>query len=161
MLYHPDPDRQLFLQIDGFIERSFGIIIYHLKRDFQWQPIKNVPATAIEPVIFFSRCLIKKKLYYRSSELEIVYLVWAYKRLRTLLHSNNHRIVVLTDHKVIRSIVYHSILNITFIDCTNRKLTNASVYLSVYLLEVYYISGRFNYMSDVLSCLRAIDNDVV
>src|SRR6266699_17604 len=83
ILYHLDPDRQLFLQIDGSIERGFGVIVYHLKRDFQWQPTKNIPATAIEPVIFFSRCLTKEELHYRSSELEIVYLVWTCKRLRT------------------------------------------------------------------------------
>ena len=36
ILYHPDPDKQLFFQIDGFIEYGFNIIIYYLKRDFYW-----------------------------------------------------------------------------------------------------------------------------
>src|SRR6266699_443434 len=135
MLYHLDPDRQLFLQIDGSIECGFGVMVYHLKRDFQWQPTKNVPAIAIELVMFFFRCLTKEELRYGSSELEVVCLVWAYKRLRILLHSNNHRIVVLTDHEATRGIVHHSTLNTTSTDRANRKLTNASVYLSAYPLE--------------------------
>src|SRR6266566_1220483 len=76
ILYHLDSDRQLFLQIDGFIERGFGVMVYHLKRDFQWQLIKNVPVTAIELVMFFSCCLTKEELCYGSLELEVVCFVW-------------------------------------------------------------------------------------
>jgi len=84
-----------------------------------------------------------------------------YKRLCILLYSNNYRIVVLTDHEVIRRIVHYSILNIFSIDLTNRRLIITSVYLSAYLLEVYYILGRFNYMPDTLSRLCTIGDDVV
>ncbi len=34
ILYYLDLDKQLFFQIDGSIERSFDIIVYHLKEGF-------------------------------------------------------------------------------------------------------------------------------
>src|SRR6266699_2334273 len=55
----------------------------------------------------------------------------------------------------------HGILNIISIDRINRRLTNALVYLLVYLLKMYYISGRFNYIPDVLSYFYAINDDIV
>ncbi len=111
--------------------------------------------------MFFSCCFTKEELRYRSSKLEIVYLVWMYKRLCTLLYSNNHRIVVLTDHEVIRGIVHYNILNITFIGRVNRRLINASVYLSAYLLKIYYMSNRLNYISNILLRLRTMGDNVV
>src|SRR6266699_68217 len=111
--------------------------------------------------MFFSCCFTKEELRYRSSKLEIVYLVWMYKRLCTLLYSNNHRIVVLTDHEVIRGIVHYNILNITFIDRVNRRLIIASVYLSDYLLKIYYMSNRLNYISNILLRLRTMGDNVV
>src|SRR6266699_5070031 len=111
--------------------------------------------------MFFSCCLTKEELRYRLSELEVVYLVWIYKRLCILLYSNNYWIVVLINHEVIRRIVHYSILNTTSTNCANRRFTNVSVYLSAYLLEVYYISDRFNYMFDVLSYFRIINDDTV
>jgi len=69
--------------------------------------------------------------------------------------------VVLIDYKVIQKIVYHNILNTTSIDRINRKLTNTSIYLSTYLLKVYYMLGRFNYMPDVLLYFRTIGDNVV
>ncbi len=111
--------------------------------------------------MFFFCCLTKEELCYGSLELEVVYFVWICKWLRILLYSNNYWIVVLIDYKAIRKIVYHSILNIISIDRVNRRFTNVSVYLSVYLLEIYYIFGRFNYMSDALLYFYTINDDTV
>lgn len=33
VLYHFDPDKTLFLQIDSYLEHGFGAIVYHLKDD--------------------------------------------------------------------------------------------------------------------------------
>ncbi len=75
ILYYLDPDKQLFLQIDGFIEYSFNVIIYHLKEGYDWKPNISIFTIEIEPVIFFSRCFIESEQCYRSLELEIVYLI--------------------------------------------------------------------------------------
>jgi len=115
----------------------------------------------VQPIIFFSRCLIKKELRYGSFELEVVCLVWVCKRLRTLLYSNNYYIVVFINHNSICRIVYHGILNTIFTDCINRRFINMSVYLSVYLFDIYYISNRLNYIFNVLLYFRIVGDKVM
>jgi hypothetical protein len=136
-------------------------MVYHLKDGFEWKYGKTIPTTEIEPIIFLNRCFTKVELRYGFLELEVACLVWAYKRLYTLLHSSNKRIVVLTDHEAIYSIVNTTNLNILSIDCANRRLTNASVYFSAYPLDVYYMSRQLNLISDVLSRLQALGDDAI
>ncbi len=31
MIHPPNPDKQLFLQIDGSLECGFGVMVYHFK----------------------------------------------------------------------------------------------------------------------------------
>jgi hypothetical protein len=83
-------------------------------------------------------------------------LVWACKRLRTILHSSNHQIIVLTDHDATRRIVNQTTLNTTSTDRANRRLINALIYLSAYPLDVYHLPGRLNFVPDALSRLEAV-----
>ncbi len=69
--------------------------------------------------------------------------------------------VVLTDHESIYRIVYHSILNTISIDRANRRFTNASVYLFVYQLDIHYILGRLNFVSDAFLRFYVLRDDVV
>jgi hypothetical protein len=135
--------------------------VYYLKDSYDWKPGSSIPTTKIEPVIFFNRCFTGAEQHYKSLELEVVYLVWAYKRLHILLYSNNKRIIVFTDYNAIYNIVKSTNLNTTSIDRTNRRLTNASVYLSIYPLDVYYIPSRLNLVPDALSRLRVVGDDTV
>ena len=155
-LSHVDPDKPLFLQIDGSLEHGFGVMLFHLKPDFSWSPTTSIPSTAILPVMFLSRYLTKAELSYGPSELEVACLVWACKRLCTILHLSNHRIIVLTDHNATRRIVNQTTLNTTSTDRANRRLINASIYLSAYPLDVYHLPGRLNFVPDVLSRLEAV-----
>jgi hypothetical protein len=161
MFYHPNPDKQLFLQIDGSLERSFGIIVYHLKDGFEWKHGKTIPTTEIEPVIFLSRCFTKAEFRYSSLEFEMACLVWIYKRLCILLYSNNKRVVILIDHEAIYGIVNATSLNTLSTDRTNRCLTNASVYLSAYPLDVYHMPGRLNLVPNTLSRLQTLGDDTI
>jgi len=132
-----------------------------LKDSFEWKYSKIIPTTEIEPIIFFSRCFIKVKFKYNSSEFEITYLIWAYKQLYILLYSNNKYIVVLIDHEAICGIVNTISLNILSTDRINCRLTNASVYLSAYPFDVYYIFGQFNFVSDMFSYLQILEDDTI
>ncbi len=69
--------------------------------------------------------------------------------------------MVLTNHESIRGIVHHSILNIISTDRANYRLINALVYLSVYQLDIYYMSNRLNFVSDVFSYLRVLGDNVI
>ncbi len=112
-------------------------------------------------MIFFSRCFIGIEQRYRLSELEIVYLVWAYKQLYILLYSNNKCIMVFTDHNAIYGIVKSINLNIISIDRINHRFTNVSVYLSVYPLNIYHIFNCLNLVLDAFSRLRTIKDNII
>src|SRR6266699_6720198 len=104
----------------------------------------------IEPMIFFNCCLTGAEQRYGLLELEVAYLVWTYKRLYTLLYSNNKHIMMFIDYNSTSDIMKSINLNIISTNRTNRRLTNVSVYLSVYPLDVYYIPGRLNLVPNVL-----------
>jgi len=78
-----------------------------------------------------------------------------------LLYSNNKRIVIFTDHDSTNGIMKSINLNTISINRTNRRLTNTSVYLSAYLLDVCHIPSRFNLVPNVFSYLRTIRDDIV
>jgi hypothetical protein len=68
---------------------------------------------------------------------------------------------MLTDHNATYSIVNNTTLNTISTDKTNRHLTNVSVYLSAYPLDVYHMSRQFNLVPDVLSRLQASNDDAI
>ncbi len=68
--------------------------------------------------------------------------------------------IVLTDYKSICKIVHYNILNITSIDRANHRLTNTSVYLSVYQLDIYYMPSYLNFVPNIFSYLRTLGNDI-
>ncbi len=135
------------------MKRGFDIIIYYLKDGFDWKPGKTILSIQIESIIFFSYCLTKTELYYNSLKFEIVYFIWIYKRLYTILHFNNKYIVIFTDHEVIYNIV--NVINLYSIstDRTNHCFANISVYLFIYSLDIYYIPGRLNLVPNIFSRL--------
>ena len=75
--------------------------------------------------------------------------------------SNNKYIVVFIDYNVIGSIMKNTNFNIISIDRVNYCFINISVYLFIYLLDVYYILKYFNLVFDILLYFRALENDVV
>ena len=91
----------------------------------------------------------------------MVCLVWVYKWLCILLYSNNKRVVVLIDHKAIYGIINAINLNILSTDYINRRLINASVYLLIYLFDIYYISRQLNFIPDMLFYLRILEDDTI
>ncbi len=105
-------------------------MVFHTSDEYTWEPGTVIPATAIQPVMFLSRCLTNAELRYGPSELEVACLVWAVKKLRTMLHSSNLPVTVLTDHSATKGIVDQTTLNTDSTDQANRRLINASVYLS-------------------------------
>ncbi len=79
MIHHPNPDKQLFLQIDSFLEHSFDIMAYHLKDSYNWTPNMTILMYQIELVMFLSHCFINHETNYNPSKLEVVCLIWYYK----------------------------------------------------------------------------------
>jgi hypothetical protein len=161
ILYHFNPDKPLFLQVDGCLERGFGVMVYHLRDGYHWEPGSVIPSTQVQPVMFLSRCLTRAELRYGPSEQEVACLVWAVKKLRTMIHSSRLPVNVLTDHSSTRGIVEQTRLDTSSTDRANRRLITASVYLSEYDLKVYHLPGRLNFVPDALSRLTALQDPVV
>jgi hypothetical protein len=70
-----------------------------------------------------------------------------------ILHSCNQLSIVLTDHDATRGIINQTSLNTTSTDRANRRLVNASIYLSAFNLDVHHLAGRLNVVPDALSRL--------
>ncbi len=131
---------------------------YHLVDGYNWVPGSIIPSNKILPVMFLSRCLEKAELGYGPSEQEVACLVWAVKKLRTMIHSSCQPVVVLTDHSATKGIVEKTSLDIASTERANRRLINASIYLSQYSLHVYHLPGRLNFVPDALSRLVALQD---
>ncbi len=65
------------------------------------------------------------------------------------------------DHDIINSIIKNTNFNIISINRINCRLTNVSIYLSIYSLNVYYIFGRFKLILNVLLHFRILKDNVV
>lgn len=153
-LFHMDPHKQLFIQVDGSLQHGFGVMVFHLKDGFVWDNTPP-PSIAVEPVMFLSKCLSSAEMNYGPSEMEVAALVWATRRLRTMLLSTHSTpVIVYTDHEATKGIVEKTNLNTNSTDRGNRRLVNASIYLSQYPLEVRHIAGRMNLVPDALSRLE-------
>lgn len=72
-LVHPDPERQIFIDLDASKEFGFGAMVYHLKKNLT---IGNYLARkAVEPILFLSRLLNLAKTWYWPIELELAGIV--------------------------------------------------------------------------------------
>src|SRR3954466_13928619 len=106
--------------------------------------------------MFLSKCLTNPEMRYGPSELEVACFVWACRRLRTVIYSNNHPVIVLTDHSFTKGIVEQTKLDTSLTDRANRRLINASIYLSSYALKLYYLLGILNFVPNALSRLKVV-----
>ncbi len=75
MIYHPNSNKQFFLQINGSFEYSFDIMTYHFKDSYNWISDITIPIYQIELMIFLNCCFINNKTNYNSLKLEMVCLI--------------------------------------------------------------------------------------
>ncbi|KXX73032.1 Retrovirus-related Pol polyprotein from transposon gypsy [Madurella mycetomatis] len=111
-------------------EAELNAIVFYLKDRYNWTIDSIIPSIQVLLVIFLSYCLIAVETRYGLSEQEVVYLVWAVKKLCTMIHLLGQPITS---------------LDTSSIDRANRRLINASIYLSQYNLKVYYLPSRLNF----------------
>ena len=108
ILYYYNLNKKLILQIDIFLEKGFGIIVFQLRDGFKNQQVsgKLVFANQVFPVIFLSKYLIKPELRYRLLKIKITCLIQAAKKLKIIIYSSNiEPVFVLTNYLATKSIV--------------------------------------------------------
>ncbi|KAG5810041.1 hypothetical protein H9Q74_014111 [Fusarium xylarioides] len=158
-LVHLDPKKRLFLQLDASIQRGFGAVLYHVKDGYIWKEGTHIPSNVVMPICFISKTLTAAETRYGPTELEMAALVWAMKRLKAHVGSSEGFLTVFTDHSATKQIVEKTTLDTTSTDRANRRLVNASIYLSEYELRVFHIPGKKNFIPDALSRLEAPETD--
>src|SRR5947209_20466026 len=99
---------------------------YHLADGYEWKPGTVIPSIHVRPVMFLSRCLTREELRYGPSEQEVACLVWAVKKLRTMIYSARQAVIVLTDYSSTKGIIGQTILDISSTKRANRRLINSS-----------------------------------
>lgn len=155
ILSHFDPDKTLYLNVDGCLERGFGVMVFHTKDGFVWDGNSPIPSAECLPVLFLSRCLTKEELNYGPTEQEVACLVWAVKNIHTMIHGSNREVIALTDHSATVDIMRNTSLRTSSTDRANRRLISASVYLSQFNIKGVHFPGRLNFVPDALSRLKA------
>ena len=153
VLYYFDRNSVLYIQLDTALKRGFGAIIFYLKNNYDWNPRTLISATTTQPIIFISKALTKRELLYGPSEFKIAYLAQVINKIRVKLYSSKYPVVVLTDYGAIKGIIKRTTIITSSVDRANRRLINASIYLSEYNLKIYHIPGKKNIVPDALSRL--------
>jgi hypothetical protein len=69
-------------------------------------------------------------------------------------------VIVLTDHSATKGIVEQTNLRTSSTDRANKKLINASVYLSQYNLKIFYLIDKLNLVPNALSRLHATNDTI-
>ena len=153
-LYHFDPTRKLYLDLDASKQFGFAAIIYHVDGD----PDKDWPSSKVQPIMFLSKCLNSAEKNYWPTELEVAGVVWVVKKTRHLIESSlKPPVVIYTDHSAAVPISKQTSLKTTSTDKLNLRLVRASQYLSAFNIELRHKAGKTNVVPDALSRLEVKD----
>lgn len=160
-LVHQNPSRPTIVNLDAS-GKGFAVMVFHMKGDAKLpDTLSSLNAMKIEPILFMSKLLSPHEKNYQATELEVACLVWICRKLRPMMQSSQHEIIVLTDHAATRGIYDRTCLNTADITKANMRLVNASQYLSQFNLDVRHYPGRLNIVPDALSRLEAVSDDDV
>lgn len=150
-LRHHDPNRQMYIDLDGSKKYGFGVMIYHVKGDPQVHPF---PRTDVQPILFLSKLLNAAELRYWPTELEVASLVWTLKKIPHMLgQRSGKKIIIFTDHSATTEITRQTTLSSSSTDRMNLRLVRASQYASQFELDVRWRPGKQNVVPDALSRL--------
>lgn len=153
-LFHHDPDRPLFIQIDAAKETGFAGVVFHLAPGFDWDGRSPIPGPAIQPIMYLSKTINQAEKKYFPTELEVACLVWLVKKLRTVIGSNRVQpINILTDHAATVDIVNQTHMGTVNSGKSNMRLVLAAEFLNQYRLNPVHIPGRTNILADAGSRL--------
>ena len=149
MLTHYSHLRQLFADLEAS-QRGIGAMVYHVKGDSTAKPQRG----DVEPVLFLSRVLNTAEKGYWPTELEVAGLVWTIMKIRHLIESSEHPIIIYTDHGASLGLAKQSTISPASTDRQNKRLIRASEYVQRFRIEIRHKEGRTNYVPDALSRLR-------
>ena len=158
VLAHFNPQSKLWIDLDASKEFGFGAVLFHVKDDAD--DAKWPARTAMQPIMFLSRLLTDAEKNYWPTELEIAGFVWVLKKVRHLVESCRHPVIVQTDHSAILDIMKQSSITATSSTVRmNVRLVRASQFLRQYRLDVRHKPGKEHIIPDALSRLASTNVD--
>lgn len=82
---YPNPESQIFIDLDANKEFGFKEIIYHLKRNLATgeYPVRR----AVELILFFSRLFNPTETWYWPIELELAGIIWVFRKIHYKIES--------------------------------------------------------------------------
>ncbi|KAJ5110022.1 hypothetical protein N7532_002667 [Penicillium argentinense] len=156
---HHDRNRQLYMDLDASKEAGFGAMVYHTTPGYSHDPQKPPASTAIQPVLFLSRCLSRAESNYWPTELEVACLVWVLRKVRHLVQAApvDLPVIIYTDHSGTTAIADSASLRSVASDRLNLRLVRASQYIQQFRVKVFHPPGVTNKVADALSRLPSTD----
>lgn len=160
-LYHLNPDRPVYADVDSSVAYGHGAIIYQVEGDPDISTIMKdgkaglFPRSKIQPILFLSKLLSSAESRYWPTELEVAGLVWLMKKARHLLEAGTREktTTIFTDHSAATFIARQTSLTSSSVEKLNLRLIRASQYLSQFNLRVIYRPGKIHLVPDALSRL--------
>lgn len=149
----------LWVDLDASKEFGFGAVIFHVKENKKIEPGKWPSRADMEPIMFLSRLLTSAEKNYWPTELEIAGFVWVLKKIRHMVESSQHPVMIQTDHSAILDIMkQNSIVSTTSTMRMNVRLVRASQFLRQFNLEVRHKPGKEHIIPDALSRLASANH---
>lgn len=110
----------MFIDLDTSKNFRFSAMIYYLKRNLAKR--EYPPRKAIEPILFLGQVFYSVKTCYWPTKLELADIIWVFQKIRHMIESSKHPILVFTNHNVALGIAKQILLSTFFIDKLNLKL---------------------------------------
>ncbi len=129
------------LYIDASKQFGLAAMVYHVLGD---PPDGTVsPRTAVQPIMFLSKCLNTAEKNYWPTELEVAGIVWVVRKIRHMIESTEvPPVIVYTDHSAAVQISRQTTLTTSCTDKLNLRLVRASQYLSSFSLSIRHKPGK-------------------
>lgn len=133
-LYHYNPDRPTYFDVDASKRFGFGAMCYYVKGDpapiLEDGKVANFPRTDIQVILFLSKGLTDAELRYWPTELEMAGLVWLARKTRHIIQACTKDVIVFIDHAAVIDITRkHCLTTTTYTDMLNLRLVRGAQYL--------------------------------
>ena len=149
-LIHFDKIKRFYINIDVSQKRNYEIMIYHVKKNMKKRNRSFIKNNVLF-IMFLSKVLSKTKTKYWFTEFEIIAFIWIVRKLRLMIFSSNHLIIIYTNHDASSNIVFQIKLIFNNMNRLNMKLIQTFIYFFQFKLKIYHQINCFNLVSDALN----------
>ena len=150
----------MFINFDVLKEFEIDEHVYHVFINLKHSQNKffnkknfHSKKNEMKSIMFFNREFINAEIRYWPIEIKVAALVWIIKKIRHLIKTIKHPIVIYIDHSATVAIAQQSSLNTISVIKLNFKLIRSSKYLQRFKLNIRHIQNKANIILNVLSRL--------